>query len=262
MNFKIITIAFLLAISVCTKSQTESKINITDQHGMKQGHWIKKYPNDSVMYDGYFKDNHPVGEFRRYFEDKSLRSVLIYSNDGRKAFATIYHPTGRISSKGTYVDQLREGRWQFFSAFTEGYLISEETYSKNHRNGLSVKFYPGSSIAEKITYLNDIKQGEWIQYYPSGIVSLKSNYLNGKIDGKFEMWYDNGKIEISGQYKNDSKEGQWIIYKNDGTIRYKLEYMQGIPNNRQMDNDGSDLLDSLERNKGKFADPEKTGVIR
>jgi hypothetical protein len=29
-----------------------------------------------------------------------------------------------------------------------------------------------------------------------------------------------------------------------------------------MDNDGSDLLDSLERNKGKFADPEKTGVIK
>jgi antitoxin component YwqK of YwqJK toxin-antitoxin module len=91
---------------------------------------------------------------------------------------------------------------------------------------------------------------------------LKSNYLNGKIDGKFEMWYDNGKTEVSGQYKNDSKEGPWIIYKNDGTIRYKLEYLQGIPNNQQMDNDGSDLLDSLERNKGKFADPEKTGVIR
>jgi antitoxin component YwqK of YwqJK toxin-antitoxin module len=262
MNFKIITIASLLAISVCGKSQTELQMNITDQHGMKQGHWIKKYLNESVMYDGNFKDNHPVGEFRRYLEDKSLISVLIYSSDGRTAIATIYHPNGRISSKGTYVDQLREGKWQFFSAFTDGYLISEETYTKNLRNGLSVKFYPDSSIAEKIAYINDIKQGEWVQYYPSGIVALKSNYLNGKIDGKFEMWYDTGTIQISGQYKNDSKEGLWIIYKNDGTTRYKLEYMQGITNNRQMENDGSDLLDSLERNKGKFTDPEKTGVIR
>jgi antitoxin component YwqK of YwqJK toxin-antitoxin module len=262
MNFKLITISFLLAISVCAKSQTESQINIIDNHGMKQGHWIKTYPNESVMYEGNFKDNHPVGEFRRYFEDKSLSSVLIYSNDGRKAIATIYHPNGSISSKGTYVDQLREGKWQFFSAFTDGYLISEETYTKNLRNGLSVKFYPDSSIAEKIAYINDIKQGEWVQYFPSGIVALKSNYLNGKINGKFEMWYDTGTIQISGQYKNDSKEGLWIIYKNDGTIRYKLEYTRGITNNRQMENDGSDLLDSLERNKGKFTDPEKTGIIR
>ncbi len=205
MDFKIITTAALLAISVCTESQTETQFNFTDMHGMKQGHWIKKYSNDSVMYDGFFKDNHPVGEFRRYFEDESLSSVLVYSDDGRKASATFYHPNGMISSKGTYIDQLREGKWQFFSSFARGYLISEETYSKNFRNGLSLKFYPDSSIAEKIIYLNDTKQGEWLQYYPSGRLALKSNFLNGKIDGKFEMWYDNGKKEVSGQYKNDSK---------------------------------------------------------
>jgi len=44
------------------------------------------------------------------------------------------------------------------SAYTDGYLISEENYSKNLKNGMSVKFYPDSTIAEKLTYLNDIKQ--------------------------------------------------------------------------------------------------------
>ena len=83
MNLKIFIIASLLAISVCASSQTETHINITDQQGMKQGHWIKKYPNENIMYDGYFKDDHPVGEFKRYYEDQSLKSVLIYSDDGR-----------------------------------------------------------------------------------------------------------------------------------------------------------------------------------
>ena len=36
----------------------------------------------------------------------------------------------------------------------------------------------------------------------------------------------------------------------------------GITKDRQMDIDESDFLDSLENNKGKIADPEKTGVVK
>ena len=262
MNLKIYITASFLVISVYASSQTETQINKTDQQGRKQGHWIKKYPNESIMYNGFFKDDYPVGEFRRFFENQSLKSQLIYSEDGRKAIATIYHPDGNISSKGIYIEQMKEGKWQFFSAFTKNYLISEESYSKNLKNGPSIKFYPDSTIAEKLFYINDIKQGEWIQYYPNGTVCLKTIYLNGKINGKFEVWSENGNIELSGQYKNDSKYGLWIIFNNDRTIKYKLEYKSGVTKDNQPDLDGSAYLDSLEKNKGKIADPEITGVIK
>jgi antitoxin component YwqK of YwqJK toxin-antitoxin module len=262
MNLKLYITASLLAISVCAASQADTQINKIDQQGRKQGHWIKKYPNETIMYEGIFKDDHPVGEFKRYFENKSLKSMLFYSDDGRKASAVIFHPNGNISSKGSYVDQMKEGKWQFFSYDNNSYLISEESYINNRRNGLSVKFFPDSAIAEKVTYLNDVKEGEWIQYYPSGAVRLKSNFLNGKINGSFEIWFENGAIEYSGNYKNDSREGQWVIYNNNGSIKYKLEYLSGITKDRQMAIDESDFLDSLENNRGKFADPEKTGVIK
>lgn len=262
MNIRLLITAYLLAFSVAAASQTDMQLNKTDQQGRKQGHWIKKYPDESIMYDGNFKDDHPVGEFERYFENQTLKSILIYSDDGKKANATIYHQNGFISSKGTYVDQMKEGKWQFFSEITKGYLISEEHYSKNIKNGLSVKFYPDSTIAEKLTYVNDIKQGEWLQYYPSGKVCLKSNYLNGKINGKFEFWYDNGAIEFSGQYKNDSRDGHWVIFNKDGSIKYKLDYISGITKDRQMDIDQSAFLESLENNRGKIADPEKSGVVK
>jgi antitoxin component YwqK of YwqJK toxin-antitoxin module len=262
MKLKIITIASFLAISVYASGQTESQINMADNQGRKQGHWIKKYPNENIMYEGTFKDDHPVGEFKRYFENQSLKSQLIYSDDGRKANATFYHPNGNISSKGIYIDQMKEGKWQFFSAFINGYLISEEYYTKNLKNGPALKFFPDSTVAEKLTYVNDVMHGEWIRYYPSGTVLLKSNYKNGKINGRFEVWFENGGIEFSGQYKNDSKDGLWIIYNNDGTIKYKLEYLAGVTKDSQMDLDQSNFLDSLEKNRGKIADPEKTGVIR
>jgi hypothetical protein len=38
--------------------------------------------------------------------------------------------------------------------------------------------------------------------------------------------------------------------------------LSGITRDRQIDIDESDFLDSLENNRGKIADPEKTGVIK
>ncbi len=261
MNLKIVTIASFLAISTMAICQTETEINKTDQLGKKQGHWIKKYPNENEMYNGFFKDDHPVGEFRRYYEDKSLKSLLIFSDDGTESLATIYHTNGNISSRGKYVKQMKEGKWQFFSAIINGYLISEDHYTGNIKNGSSIKFYPDSTVAEKVTYINDKRQGEWIQYYPNGTVCVKSSYLNGKINGKYEVWFENGQIEFSGQYKNDTRDGLWQIYNIDGTLKYKLEYKNGVTKDRQMDIDESDYLDFLEKNKGKIADPEKGEVI-
>ena len=262
MNLKIFIVASLLAISAIALCQTEPGINKTDPKGMKQGHWIKKYPNDNVMYDGFFKDDQPVGEFRRYYEDKTLKSLLVYADEGKKADVTIYHPNGNISAKGKYVNQKKEGKWQFFSTYIKDYLISEEYYLANLKNGSSIKFYPDSTVAERVTYINDLKEGEWTKYYPNGVICLKSNYLNDKINGKFEVWYENGKMEFSGQYANDVRDGLWYIYKNDGTLKYKLEYVGGVTKDNQFDIDESDFLESLEKNAGNIDDPEKTGVIK
>jgi antitoxin component YwqK of YwqJK toxin-antitoxin module len=262
MNLRVFIIFSLLAISTIATCQTETEINRTDQQGKKQGHWIKKYPDGTVMYDGFFKDDHPAGEFRRYYENSILKSLLVYTADGIRAEATIFHPNGNISSKGVYINQKKEGKWQFFSEITKGYLISEEYYSGNARNGISMKFYPDSTIAEKVTYINNLKQGEWIQYYPNGVICVKSNYLNGLINGKYEVWFETGSIQFSGQYKNNVRDGLWNIYTRDGSLKYKLTYSDGVTKDRQMDIDESDYLDLLEKNGGKFADPEKTGVLK
>jgi len=261
MNMKIVIIFLLLTISAIATCQTESEINKSDQQGRKQGHWIKKYPNGNIMYNGIFNEGHPVGEFKRYSEDYILKSVLRYSTDGNEAEATIYHSNGNISAKGTFINQKKEGKWQFFSEFVKGNLVSEETYSGNLRNGVSINFFRDSTVAERVNYVNDIPQGEYMQYYPDGAICLKSYYENGKINGKYEVWYKNGQLEFSGQYKNDIRDGIWYIYKKDGAIKYKIEYKEGVTKDRQMDIDESDFLELLEKNKGKIADPEKTDAM-
>jgi antitoxin component YwqK of YwqJK toxin-antitoxin module len=262
MNLKIIIATILFALSSAAICQTDKAVNQTDPQGRKQGHWIKRAPNKTIIYDGYFKDDKPAGEFKRYYENDTLKSVLNFTNNGKEASAMLYHPNGYLASKGQYVNQQKEGKWQFFSAIIKDYLISEEIYLHNLRNGLAVIFYPEGSTAEKINYVNDIKQGEWTRYYPKGSMLLKSNYVNGNVNGKFEGWFENGKMQISGLYKNDSRDGLWLIYNPDGTIKYRIEYNNGITDDRQLEIDASRFLDSLEINKNRIQDPEKTGIIK
>jgi len=261
MNLKIVAVCYIMLISGPSWPQSVQTINQTDKEGMKQGHWIKKDPNGKILYDGFFKNDKPAGEFKRYYEDNTLKSLLVFNADGTEAKATLYYSNGMVASTGKYVNQLKEGRWQFFSPSTKGLLISEENYSGNKKNGISIKFYPDSTIAEKCYYKNDFRQGEYLKYYPNGSVNLKTNYTNGKLNGSFEAFFENGKPEITGQYKNDLREGPWVIFKKDGNQRFRTEYTAGIPNNADIDIYESNYIDSLERNKVKIEDPEKTGTI-
>jgi antitoxin component YwqK of YwqJK toxin-antitoxin module len=261
MNLKVIIICLLSAFTPLAAAQDGQAFNRTDKDGKKQGHWIKKYPNGNVMYDGFFRNDKPTGEFRRFYEDTTLKSLLVFNADGTEANATLYYTNSFVASKGKYVNQLKEGKWQFLSPTSKDKIVSEEEFLHNKRNGISVIFYPDSTIAEKVHYKNDIKDGEWLKYYPNGALILKTFYVNGKLNGTFEAFFDNGKPEFLGQYKNDVKEGLWIVYKKDGSQRFRTEYTSGIANNRDIDIYESDFIDSLERNKVKIADPEKTGVI-
>jgi antitoxin component YwqK of YwqJK toxin-antitoxin module len=253
---------FLMLIFTAAFSQETNNINKTDAQGRKQGHWIKKDDTGIVLYDGFFRDNHPVGEFKRFYADKTLLSLLVYSADGKTADATLYYPNKFIASQGRYVDQKKEGKWKFFSSTLQGYLINEELYKGNRKNGLSVKFYPDSTIAEKINYLNDSREGEWTQYNENGKILLRGAYARNYLNGKFETWYDNGKLYMSGFYKDSRKDGKWTIFKKDGSIKYVLNYVDGMTSDRQMDVDDTNFFDNLDKNKGKIPDPAKTGVIR
>jgi len=237
------------------------EINRSDQDGKKQGRWTKNYPNGKVMYDGFFKHDKPEGEFRRYYEEGALKSLLVFSNNGTEAKAVLYYLNGLTASSGNYINQLKEGKWKFYSFTVKDLLISEAEYKGDKLNGLMINYYPDGKVAEKIMYGNNLKHGECLKYYPDGTLTLRTNYENGKINGRFEAFYENGKPEMTGQYKDNLREGPWVIYRNDGSQRFATEYTAGIPDNRSIDIYESEYIDSLERIKVNIADPEKTGEI-
>lgn len=257
---RIILSLTILTLALSAYSQ-DKPLNQTDKDGKKQGQWVKLDENGKKEYQGIFVDNHPVGEFIRYYPDGKILSVMNFSTDGKNTDVKIFYQNGYQASEGKYINQLKDGNWKFYSA-TNGSLIAEEFYLKNVRNGLSVKYYPDSTLAEKGNYSNDMKEGEWIQYHENGNLMLKTNYKNGELDGMLESWYFTGKPQFRGSYVKNKKEGPWKIFKPDGTLRYEIVYNNGITNDKRLDIDATDFIDNLEKNKDKIQDPEKTGVIR
>lgn len=260
MSLKVSASVLIFCALAVNTFQEEKLLNQTDSQGRKQGHWIKKYTNGKIMYEGFFRDDHPAGEFKRYYENEVLKSILVFSSDGTEAEAVLYYPNGYKASEGRYSRQQKNGKWRFFSAVTEGLLISEEEYKNDKINGWQIKYYPDSVIAEKQHYSAGIKDGDWIKYHPNGSMHFKTTYENGRLNGKFEAFFENGTTEVLGQYKNNRKEGTWIIYDKNGNIKFKTEYISGMPKNRDIDLYETHYIDSLENLKVRIEDPEKTGA--
>ena len=257
-SYFVFTIFLFLTLSVT--GQLIEPLNQTDPSGKKQGHWIKKYGNGNIQYDGFFKDDKPIGNFKRFYEDAQIRSLQIFSQDGRDADVVFYHQNGFIAASGKYINEKKEGIWKTYSANFEKYLISEEEYSDDKRINLSIKYYPDGAILEKAKYENDIRNGECIQYYDDGKIALHSYYTEGKLNGPFDVFFIDGSPQFRGQYKNDVRDGLWKIYNEDGTLKYDIIYENGIVNNPEVYKIESDYLDELEKNKGKIKEPDFSDI--
>jgi antitoxin component YwqK of YwqJK toxin-antitoxin module len=248
---------FVTLLALATSAFAQS--NVTDATGKKQGPWIKRYPNGNILYQGTFKDDKPTGEFRRFYEDGTLKAVLVYDVTGNTATAVFYHPGGRKAAEGKYVAQKKEGTWKYYSAVTDDYLISEENYVADKHEGLSRKFYNTGTVAEILPYHSDLKDGEWIQYYTDGTICLKATYVKGMLDGAFFLYFPGGSLEYEGTYVADKRNGKWKAYNEDGSLKSEMEYIEGKTSDPSVAEQETKYLDDLEKNKGKILDPEMTG---
>jgi antitoxin component YwqK of YwqJK toxin-antitoxin module len=258
---RIISVTLLLILFLTSQAQSADTLNIIDSAGRKQGYWIRRYPDNKIMYEGFFVNDKPTGEFRRYSEEGKLKSVTVHGDDETTVGVSFFHPNGFIAAEGRYINQKKEGTWRLYSQKTDKYLICEEVYKGDLRNGPSVKYYRDGKRAESVNYVNDVKQGEWLQFYVTGNLCIKANYIDGKLHGAFEVLFANGKPEYIGQYNSDVRDGLWKVYKEDGSLEHDMLYKMGVMNNPELLIKENEFLDNLEKNKGKISDPELTGTL-
>jgi len=236
-------------------------VNRTDEQGRKQGYWEKAYPNGNIMYRGYFKDDKPVKEMRRYYETGELKAIM-YFRPGKSLVKTIfYYDDGQIAGEGYYRDNRKDSLWTYYSFYT-GAITSTETYCNGMKNGRDRKYYPGGAISEELEYKDNLREGVWKQYFEDGTLKQVSAYINDKVNGPYKLYWPNGNIYIEGRHVDNKRDGEWRFYSETGQLKYNIDYKMGFAENEEeiMARD-KDFFKMVEENMGKFQDPTVEDVM-
>lgn len=259
---------FFLILILCstysygqTINSNDTIFNQTDKQGLKQGYWKGFYENKKLKYTGYFKNNKPVGTFKRYYDDGGIKAIMTYNADGIKAFTTLFYQNGTKAAEGNYLGTLKDSVWNYYSYYSKN-ISSKENFVKGKKEGLSVNFFTSGKKSQELEYKNDLKNGIWRQYYDNGVVKISAVYSNGKRTGQFFVNYPDNKPEWRGSYLNDVKDGKWIHYNPDGTVDTEVEFVKGIAKTSILDKREQKLLEMIEKMKGSIPEPEENSFMQ
>ena len=246
--------AFIIASVSFSVAQNTQEYNLVDERGNKQGYWEKRYENGNMQYSGFFKNNKPIGAFKRYDRNGILKVELNYIENSDKVYTKFYYPGKILQAEGYYINQQKDSIWNYFSI--ENFLINKVPYLNNQKHGTEMKFFDNGSIYEKSEWKNGINDGITIRYYDNENVMMRIFYMNGMLDGEYNVYGLDENILIQGQYENNRREGKWTYFKANGHIESEINYIDGIADNQEkLDELEHEYLEQLEKNKGKFQDP-------
>lgn len=217
---KILLLLFILQF-VFVQAQT------TDSKGRKQGYWKKTDDKKKLIYEGLFKDDKPVGKFKYYYPTDSVRAIMYFKQDGKVAYAKLFHLNGKRMGEGKYIDkETRDSTWTYYDEL--GILISKENYKMGKKEGLFTVYFPDGSISEERNYKNDLQDGPFKQYFDGKALRSQGNYVKGQMEGRSVYYYPNGVEVAVGFYKNNVKNGPWLYKTESNKIREKELYKNGV----------------------------------
>lgn len=257
-NLLILIISIIISFSANAQNvgqKGDSIKNYIDINGYKQGFWQKKYYNGKIKYEGIFKNNKPVGEFKRYNEKGELVSVQNFSENNKQSTVKFYGNNGKVESTGFFYNKLQDSVWNYYNR--KGELILQENYYRGKKNGIATYYYSNGKICEIVNWKDGVKNGVNNKYFETGKPRMQMNYKDGLYDGKFVSYNDKGIVIIQGAYKDDLRQGKWTFYNDNGKVKKEINYNKGIADKQEeIEKQETNKIDSLEENKGKFKEPK------
>lgn len=105
-------------------------------------------------------------------------------------------------------------------------------------------FYPGGKLKSEISYSDSVRNGTAKFYYENGNLKEERNYINGKVDGTIKLYHKNGKLSEMFSLIDGKREGPTSLFDSTGTYISDIDYTSGKQDERSLDMDSSEKLDS------------------
>ena len=178
MNKILLSLLLFLAVG----NGIAQEINRTDDKGRRQGPWTDFYSNGQKRYEGQFKNDRCTGEFKYYDEQGRLKATNLFDKSGEKALNKTYAENGTLIATGYYLNQKKEGVWQYFSR-DNGKMILEEDNKDGKAHGTSKVYYETGTLMMERQFVDGLMEGHAKIYYPSGALKEEGDYLHGEKTG-------------------------------------------------------------------------------
>jgi len=236
--------------------------NQRDASGRKQGYWESVDSNGRLVYSGYFENDKPVGEMKRYYSTGGIRVIMNYDRQSPKVRARFFWQNGELAAQGNYTGTQRDSVWLYYSDITKTVTHRVE-YVAGKRNGKEQRFYPDGAVAEETLWKNDMKNGPWTQYFNSGQPKSTGAYLNDKLEGVYTTFYPDGKTMVKGIYRQNVPDGDWKRYDEDGNPASTIRYANGkMTNADELEAAEQEYFKKLMEQAGSIQEPTIEEMMR
>lgn len=205
LTLRIFSILLLACVGMHAQANNGDQLNMTDEHGNRQGYWIIKgymaqdpqYAPNLTVEEGPYLNNKKEGLWKRYFPSGKLRSEITYVSNHPMGHYTVYYDNGQVEERGEWV--------------------------KNKNIGHFERFYPSGTPQQIFEFAdNGLRNGKQMYFHDNGQLELEVNVVNGKENGLMIRYYANGSVEEKKTLKNGILEdGSTIHYAQRSKVNQK-----------------------------------------
>jgi antitoxin component YwqK of YwqJK toxin-antitoxin module len=236
---------FTIFISIILAGNlTISGQNQLDEQGRKSGHWKVDHPNGRTLYEADFVEGHPVGEMIRYYENGAVRARMMFDSAGIRSYTRMFYPSRKPAAEGWFLNQQKDSVWTYYSP-SDGSVRIREPYQNGKLHGIVRNYYNSGQVSEEAQWAYGQKQGPWKQYYQTGATRLSAHYRDDLLNGSYKVYFADGTLKIKGELLDSRSHGTWSYYDESGEELISLEYLNGIPVDREKYNQW--MQDTLEK---------------
>ena len=256
---RIFIVLIFIVFTGLTYSQNQ---NQRDASGRKQGYWEAVDRSGKLVYAGYFEDDKPVGEMKRYYPTGGVRVILNYDRQTPKVRARFFWQNGEPAAQGNYIGTQKDSVWLYYSNVTKTLSYRVE-YAAGKHHGKEQSFYPDGSLAEETLWKDGLKNGAWTQYFSNKQLKSTATYLNDKLEGTYTVFYPDGKTMVRGVYRQDIPDGDWKRYDENGNQISVIRYARGtITNAEELEAAEQEFFRKVMEQEGRISEPTIEDAMR
>ena len=173
---------------------------------------------------------------------KFLLFFLLFSSwlSAQREYKTFYHPNGKKSSEGYWVNNQPDGLWKTYAE--NGTLISVGN-RKSGQLDSTWKFFDAKGRLERTIDFKEGKKNGWQQEYDSlGVLRESIPFIQNLKQGIKKMYYPDGKIHWLIPFNENKEDGKAKEYASDGRwigiTKYSMGFITGVDRFNKLDMNG------------------------